>query len=122
MDNVASIQSMFPLRCIVQRVSEAECISCASIERNETLIDTFTIIPGGTQLDDLVETVLHALGYNKLVPYSKGKIRINNWKPLAFDQITDNLQCPVDVLLKDLSPQVTLLILTKLVKRMKNRQ
>lgn len=64
---------MFPLRCIVQRVSETECISCASIERNETLIDTFTIIPGGTQLDDLVETVLHALGYSKLVPYSKGK-------------------------------------------------
>lgn len=65
---------MFPLRCIVQRVADSECISCASSERNETLIDTFTIIPGGTLLDDLVETVLHAVGYDKLMPYSKGKI------------------------------------------------
>lgn len=63
---------MFPLRCIVQRVVDSECISCASSERNETLIDTFTIIPGGTLLDDLVETVLHAVGYDKLMPYSKG--------------------------------------------------
>ena len=42
-----------------------------------------------------------------------GLIQIKNWKPLAFDQITDNLQQPVKNLLKDISSNSTLKILTK---------
>jgi repressor of nif and glnA expression len=42
-----------------------------------------------------------------------GLVQLNNWKPLAFDQITDNQDETVESLLKDISNHVTLKILTK---------
>uniref|UniRef100_A0A0N5ABQ8 ULD domain-containing protein n=1 Tax=Syphacia muris TaxID=451379 RepID=A0A0N5ABQ8_9BILA len=40
-------------------------------------------------------------------------VQIRNWKALSFDQITDNLDDTVETLLKDISNNVTLKILTK---------
>ncbi|VDN50528.1 unnamed protein product [Dracunculus medinensis] len=42
-----------------------------------------------------------------------GLVQVSNWKPLPFDQITDNLDDTVESLLKDISHNITLKILTK---------
>ncbi|VDK35043.1 unnamed protein product [Gongylonema pulchrum] len=42
-----------------------------------------------------------------------GLVQVANWKPLSFDQITDNLDDTVESLLKDISNHITLKILTK---------
>lgn len=42
-----------------------------------------------------------------------GMVQIRNWKALSFEQITDNLDDTVETLLKDISNNVTLKILTK---------
>uniref|UniRef100_A0A914CC46 Homeobox domain-containing protein n=1 Tax=Acrobeloides nanus TaxID=290746 RepID=A0A914CC46_9BILA len=64
-------------------------------------------------LSQLVETVLSALGMPQLINDSRGLIQINNWKPLAFETITDNQDELVNNLFKEISSNIVLKILTK---------
>lgn len=57
--------------------------------------------------------VANLIFINQSANYFAGLIQVNNWKPLAFDCITDNLDEPIANLLKDISPNLTLKILTK---------
>ncbi|CAI4225717.1 unnamed protein product [Auanema sp. JU1783] len=102
---------MFPVRVAVETVRTQNCLTCAS--DGHILIDTYAIVSGTTLLNQLVDTVLSALGHPQLAVNAKGLVQVNNWKALPFDQITDNLDDTVHSLFKDIANQITLRILTK---------
>ncbi|PAV57213.1 hypothetical protein WR25_11454 [Diploscapter pachys] len=102
---------MFPVRVAVESVRSSHCVSCAN--DGHLLIDTYAIVAGSTLLNQLVETVLSALGHPHLAANARGMVQVNNWKALSFDQITDNPEETVNCLFKDISSHITLRILTK---------
>uniref|UniRef100_A0A7E4VXT0 Homeobox domain-containing protein n=1 Tax=Panagrellus redivivus TaxID=6233 RepID=A0A7E4VXT0_PANRE len=108
---MANIVDMFPVRVLVETVRPQHCLSCS--HDGQPIIDTYAIVSGQTVLNQLVESVLGALGMSQLIADSRGLIQVNNWKPLAFDTITDNPDEPVGNLLKDISSNITLKILTR---------
>lgn len=63
--------SMFPIRCVVECVSEGDCVKC--IDHGTTVADSFAIVAGQTPLSQLVETVLSALGFQHLAVGAKGE-------------------------------------------------
>ncbi|KAI6192118.1 hypothetical protein M3Y97_00301800 [Aphelenchoides bicaudatus] len=104
-------EKMFPVRVVVESVRPNHCLTCA--HEGQTLVDTYTIINQHTQLHNVVETVLSALGMPHLIQDSRGLIQINNWKPIPFESITDNQEDLAANLFKEISSNVTLKILTK---------
>lgn len=102
---------MFPVRVLVETVRPQHCLSCS--HDGQPIVDTYAVVSGQTVLNHLVESVLNALGMPHLVPDSRGLIQVNNWKPLSFDNITDNPDEPISNLLKDINSSITLKILTK---------
>ncbi|CAB3400407.1 unnamed protein product [Caenorhabditis bovis] len=102
---------MFPVRVAVETVRAQHCLTCA--HDGHVLVDTYAIVSGTTSLNQLVETVLSALGHPNLAANARGMVQVNNWKALPFDQITDNQEETVHNLFKDISSHITLRILTK---------
>uniref|UniRef100_A0A1I7S6B8 Homeobox domain-containing protein n=2 Tax=Bursaphelenchus xylophilus TaxID=6326 RepID=A0A1I7S6B8_BURXY len=102
---------MFPVRVLVETVRPQHCLSCAN--DGQLVADTYAIISGDTQLNNIVDTVLSALGMPQLIADSRGLIQINNWKPLSFEQITDNQEESASTLFKEISSNITLKILTR---------
>jgi hypothetical protein len=102
---------MFPVRVLVETVRPQHCLTCS--HDGQPVVDTYAIVSGHTVLNQLVESVLNALGMPHLIAESRGLIQVNNWKPLSFESITDNLEEPIQNLLKDISSNLTLKILTK---------
>ncbi|KAE9551981.1 hypothetical protein FO519_004805 [Halicephalobus sp. NKZ332] len=102
---------MFPVRVLVETVRPQHCLSCS--HDGQPIVDTYAVVSGQTVLNQLVESVLNALGMPHLVPDSRGLIQVNNWKPLSFENITDNPDEPIINLLKDINSSITLKILTK---------
>ncbi|CAD6189331.1 unnamed protein product [Caenorhabditis auriculariae] len=105
------LQPMFPVRVTVETVRAQHCLSCA--HDGHVLIDTYAIVSGSTALNQLVETVLSALGHPQLATNARGLVQVNNWKALPFEQITDNQDDTVQSLFKDISSHITLRILSK---------
>jgi hypothetical protein len=105
------MMDMFPVRVVVESVRPQHCLTCS--HDGQPILDTFAIVSGQTQLSQLVDTVLSALGLPQLIQDSRGFIQINNWKPLAFEAVTDNQDELVSNLFKEISSNVTLKILTK---------
>ncbi|KAI6224264.1 hypothetical protein M3Y99_01416400 [Aphelenchoides fujianensis] len=104
-------ERMFPVRVLVESVRPNHCLTCA--HDGQVLNDTYAIINSHTQLNNVVETVLSALGMPQLIQDSRGLIQINNWKPIPFETITDNQEELAANLFKEISSSVTLKILTK---------
>uniref|UniRef100_A0A914Q4Y9 Homeobox domain-containing protein n=1 Tax=Panagrolaimus davidi TaxID=227884 RepID=A0A914Q4Y9_9BILA len=104
---------MFTIRVVLETIKPQNCLTCCSHECGQLILDTFVIVNGQIAFNKLVEFVLKDLGMPYLNAESKGLIQINNWKPLQFEQITDNLQQPITNLLKDISSNLTLKILTR---------
>ncbi|ULT79366.1 hypothetical protein L5515_016070 [Caenorhabditis briggsae] len=104
-------QNMFPMRVIVETVRSQHCLSCS--HEGHMITDTYAIVAGTTTLSQLVDTVLAALGHSSMSTSARGLIQVNNWKPLPFDQITENLEETVENLFKDISSHVVLKILSK---------
>ncbi|KAI1723461.1 ubiquitin-like oligomerization domain of SATB domain-containing protein [Ditylenchus destructor] len=102
---------MLPMHVLVEQVRPQHCLSCA--HDGQPLLDTFAIVSGQTMLSELVDTVLSALGMPQLIQDSRGLIQLNNWKPLAFETITDNQDELIANLFKEISGAVSLKILTK---------
>lgn len=102
---------MFPMRVIVETVRSQQCLSCSN--DGHMITDTYAIVAGTTTLNQLVDTVLAALGHSSMSTTARGLIQVNNWKPLPFDQITENLNETVENLFKDISSHVVLKILSK---------
>ncbi|XP_054157987.1 homeobox protein dve-1-like [Oppia nitens] len=73
--------------------------------------DTYAIIPSAVPFHDLVRTALLKLGYTSAeIVGAKGVIQLKNWKPLTFDQISDNSEATVADILGDISSVATLRI------------
>ncbi|KAI6204944.1 hypothetical protein M3Y94_00736000 [Aphelenchoides besseyi] len=104
-------ERMFPVHVLVESVRPNHCLTCA--HDGNVINDTYAIINAHTQLNNVVETVLSALGMPQLVQDSRGLIQINNWKPLPFESITDNQEELAANLFKEISNNITLKILTK---------
>lgn len=104
-------RDMFPMRVIVETVRSQNCLNCA--HEGHMITDTYAIVAGTTTLNQLVDTVLAALGHSSMSTSARGLIQVNNWKPLPFDQITENLEETVENLFKDISSHVVLKILSK---------
>ncbi|KAF1745703.1 hypothetical protein GCK72_022150 [Caenorhabditis remanei] len=102
---------MFPMRVIVETVRSQHCLTCS--HEGHMITDTYAIVAGTTTLNQLVDTVLAALGHSSMANSARGLIQVNNWKPLPFDQITENLDETVENLFKDISSHVVLKILSK---------
>ncbi|CAI5454645.1 unnamed protein product [Caenorhabditis angaria] len=102
---------MFPVRVVVETVRAQHCLTCA--HDGHILVETYAIVSGSTVLNQLVDTVLSALGHPQLAANARGMVQVNNWKALPFDQITDNQEETVQALFKDISSHITLRILTK---------
>ncbi|CAD5229927.1 unnamed protein product [Bursaphelenchus okinawaensis] len=116
LENLAKLDSpnmaqMFPMRVLVETVRPQHCLSCA--HDGQPVADTFAVISGDTQLNNVVDTVLSTLGLPQLIADSRGLIQINNWKPLSFEQITDNQEELASTLFKEISSNITLKILTR---------
>ena len=62
---------MFPVRVAVESVRSSHCVSCAN--DGHLLIDTYAIVAGSTLLNQLVETVLSALGHPHLAANARGR-------------------------------------------------
>ncbi|CAI2355610.1 unnamed protein product [Caenorhabditis sp. 36 PRJEB53466] len=103
--------TMFPMRVIVETVRTQHCLTCS--HEGHMVTDTYAIVAGTTTLNQLVDTVLAALGHSNMSTSARGLIQVNNWKPLPFDQITENLDETVENLFKDISSHVVLKILSK---------
>ncbi|KAI1289684.1 DNA-binding protein SATB2 [Halotydeus destructor] len=73
--------------------------------------NSFAIIPSSTPFVDIVRTALSRLGYSQTEAVgAKGFIQLRNWKPMAFDQITDSNEVTVSEILGDISSAVALRI------------
>jgi len=113
--------SEIPIHCVIEALSEGCCIKCSnggdSADNNRKLLDSYAIVAGRTPLSKLNDAVLTALGFPQFASAAatsatatlplqneaakaKGLIVIDNWKPLPFDQITDNLETPIEHLFK----------------------
>ncbi|OUC43947.1 hypothetical protein D917_09398, partial [Trichinella nativa] len=57
--------AMFPIRCVVETVADGQCIKCSDSGAT-VLVDSYAIVSGFTQLSQLVDTVLAALGLQHL--------------------------------------------------------
>ncbi|KHJ43426.1 hypothetical protein D918_06335 [Trichuris suis] len=121
--------AMFPIRCVVETVGDGQCTKCSV--SGAVLVDSYAIVSGFTQLSQLVDTVLMALGLQHLSYGAQGRvqrgncrlrvgedddagtIQVKNWKPLTFEEVTDDPDIEVENLLKDISNHLTLRIVTK---------
>uniref|UniRef100_A0A5S6R4U3 Homeobox domain-containing protein n=1 Tax=Trichuris muris TaxID=70415 RepID=A0A5S6R4U3_TRIMR len=103
--------AMFPIRCVVETVGDGQCTKCSP--SGAVLVDSYAIVSGFTQLSQLVDTVLMALGLQHLSYGAQGTIQVKNWKPLTFEEVTDDPDIEVENLLKDISNHLTLRIVTK---------
>lgn len=64
---------MFPIRCLVETVSDGQCAQC-SISGGTVIADSYAIVAGQTPLNQLVDTVLTALGLQNLSYGAKGTL------------------------------------------------
>uniref|UniRef100_A0A915I8E5 ULD domain-containing protein n=1 Tax=Romanomermis culicivorax TaxID=13658 RepID=A0A915I8E5_ROMCU len=103
---------MFPIRCLIEAVDDDRCPKCSD-SGSLVVSDSYAIVAGQTPLSQLVDTVLSALGLQHLGYGCKPMLQLKNWKPLTFDQISDEPDVEVETILKDVSNQLTLRILTK---------
>ncbi|XP_013402132.1 uncharacterized protein LOC106167804 [Lingula anatina] len=103
-----------PIHCVVEHIqSPVPPDGAAAQDAPDTTIeqDGYAILASNTPFHDIVVTALLKLGYNSLDAMSaKGAIQIKNWKPLAFDTITENKEATIDQILGELTNIATLRI------------
>ncbi|KFD45177.1 hypothetical protein M513_13948, partial [Trichuris suis] len=64
--------AMFPIRCVVETVGDGQCTKCSV--SGAVLVDSYAIVSGFTQLSQLVDTVLMALGLQHLSYGAQGRL------------------------------------------------
>ena len=65
---------MFPIRVVVESVRSGECCRCT--DTGNTVVDSYAIVNGQTPLNQLVDTVLTALGLQQMASGAKGTLYI----------------------------------------------
>lgn len=96
-----------PVHCVVERVPSPQTDS----QQPSVEVDSYAIVPSAALFADLVRTALTKLGYSPSEAIcAKGVVQIKNWKPLAFDQITELPEATVGDMLSDLVQVATLRI------------
>ncbi|KAH1029939.1 hypothetical protein HUJ05_003085 [Dendroctonus ponderosae] len=110
----ASSGKSIPVHCIVEAISVLEDNRFQhGVWRRRPMVetDTYVIIPIGTPFHNLVQAALFRLGYSsESAAAAKGSVLIKNWKPLNFDQISDDPLVTVGDILSELSTVATLRI------------
>ncbi|GIY41293.1 DNA-binding protein SATB1, partial [Caerostris darwini] len=92
-----------PVHCIIEQIPGPQ--ACGQYVE----LDSYAIVPGDTLFSDLVRTALAKLGYSGAqILGAKGSIQVKKWKPLAFDQITENPEATVGDILGDLTTMASL--------------
>ncbi|KAK3576093.1 hypothetical protein CHS0354_032217 [Potamilus streckersoni] len=102
-----------PIHCIIEQTPGPPSFEAGSTigQQNTVELDSYAILPGTTLLNELVRAALIKLGYTSTEAMAaKGAIQIKNWKPLSFDNITDNTQATLDEILGELTQVATLRI------------
>ena len=61
---------MFPIRVVVESVRSGECCRCSYT--GNSVIESYAIVNGQTPINQLVDTVLTALGLQQLATAAKG--------------------------------------------------
>lgn len=107
------MMTMFPIKCLVEALEEDQCPQCSKSATSVLVSDSYAIVNGQTRLSQLTDTVLAALGLQHLSPCSRATLQLKNWKPLPFDQITDDQEQEIETILKDVSNHLTLRIVTR---------
>lgn len=96
-----------PVHCVVERVPSPQTES----QQPSVEVDSYAIVPSAALFADLVRTALTKLGYSPSEAIcAKGVVQIKNWKPLAFDQITELPEATVGDMLSELVQVATLRI------------
>ncbi|GIY30473.1 DNA-binding protein SATB1, partial [Caerostris extrusa] len=92
-----------PVHCIIEQIPGPQ--ACGQYVE----LDSYAIVPSDTLFSDLVRTALAKLGYSGAqILGAKGSIQVKKWKPLAFDQITENPEATVGDILGDLTTMASL--------------
>ncbi|GFQ77741.1 DNA-binding protein SATB2 [Trichonephila clavata] len=92
-----------PVHCIIEQIPGPQ--ACGQYVE----LDSYAIVPNDTLFSDLVRTALGKLGYSGAqILGAKGSIQVKKWKPLAFDQITENPEATVGDILGDLTTMASL--------------
>ncbi|XP_015910068.1 uncharacterized protein [Parasteatoda tepidariorum] len=92
-----------PVHCIIEQNPGPQ--ACGQYVE----LDSYAIVPCETLFSDLVRTALGKLGYSgSQIVGAKGSIQIKKWKPLAFDQVTENPDATVADILGDLTTMASL--------------
>uniref|UniRef100_A0A2R5LCP9 Putative satb1 matrix attachment region binding protein n=1 Tax=Ornithodoros turicata TaxID=34597 RepID=A0A2R5LCP9_9ACAR len=88
-----------PVHCVLERVPSPQTEN----QQPCVEVDSYAIVPCAALFSDLVRTALSKLGYSPCeATCAKGVIQIKNWKPLAFEQITELPEATVGDILGDL--------------------
>ncbi|KAG8201390.1 hypothetical protein JTE90_016865 [Oedothorax gibbosus] len=96
-----------PVHCVVEQITAQG----QSVDITQTDTGNYAIIPGNVLFSDLVRTALLKLGYSHPgAQAAKGAIQLKNWRPLAFEQITESPEATVGDILGELSSVATLRI------------
>ncbi|KAL3887904.1 hypothetical protein ACJMK2_000291 [Sinanodonta woodiana] len=102
-----------PIHCVIEQTPGPPSFEAGSTSGQQITVelDSYAILPGTTLLNELVRAALIKLGYTSTEAMgAKGAIQIKNWKPLSFDNITDNTQATLDEILGELTQVATLRI------------
>ncbi|KAH7694040.1 DNA-binding protein SATB2 [Aphelenchoides avenae] len=80
-------------------------------DASKPMMDNYAIIDNSLKLSDIVAFALSSLGLGHLATVSKGFILFDNWKPLSFEDVTDDQDVLVIDLLKPVAHTAVLKII-----------
>ncbi|XP_065344664.1 uncharacterized protein dve isoform X3 [Cloeon dipterum] len=98
-----------PVHCIVEFIVPEE--SGPHPRKNRVIVDndTFAIIPGHTQVSELLQVALFRMGYpNDLAYFAKGFVGLKHWNRLPLDKIVDDPAITVGLIWGELTSIATL--------------
>ncbi|XP_076325834.1 homeobox protein dve-1-like isoform X1 [Tachypleus tridentatus] len=100
-----------PVHCVVEQAPAQFSSTSSDSTRLSVELDSYAIIPVSTLFNEVVQVALIKLGYSASETVgAKGAIQLRNWKPLAFDQITEMSDATVGEILGELAGIATLRI------------
>lgn len=107
-----SAAKSLPVHCVVEAVCSLDD-GRQGVWRRRPYVETdsYVIIPAGTPFQGLVQAALLRLGYSaESAAAAKGSVVVRNWRPLNFDQISEDPLATVGDILGELTTVATLRI------------
>ncbi|XP_022241680.1 uncharacterized protein LOC106459322 isoform X2 [Limulus polyphemus] len=100
-----------PVHCVVEQAPAQYSSTSGDSTQLSVELDSYAIIPISTLFTEVVQMALVKLGYSASEAVgAKGAIQLRNWKPLAFEQITEMSDATVGEILGELAGIATLRI------------